>query len=629
MSDEFITLQSALAGEYSLEREIGRGGMGIVFLAREVHLNRLVAIKVLPRALAQRADVRERFLREARTAAGLSHPNIVPIHRVGEAAGLPFFAMTYVNGQTLGDRLRDRGPVPHGLLTSILREVAQALGYAHSRGVVHRDVKPDNILLEESGRAMVTDFGIATVEDHHESVETDVAGTAMYMSPEQAMGAQLDGRSDIYSLGVVAHVALTGRLPGRGEDATEILRRRVAEDVPPIRSVSSAVPESLAKVVDQCLQRAPVDRFDNAESVAAALERHSGATRAELPLPLRLWAQQPTPFLTAYAVWTIGFLGGSAGEWYGWYTGASSGADRWSTFWAACMPVVPLALYQLRKTARVLRAGYTIADIRLALRAWISERQDALSFEIGRGEATWARVLRWMPLSFAAATAGLSILNSGYRNRYNFGFDDAAGTSMVLGILSFLALTGLGVPLLPPRAQRFTTGLARSWLWNSRFGAWIAARLTPKNRVLAPIAFRPTEVALSIAVDELYAALPTEYRASLGDVPEVAQRLTARVTRLRNDIEMLSALAQTQNDPHSVERLAEARSDLTESVATMERLRLDLLRLHGGLIDLQPMTTTLNAARSIIGGVRRLSDAQAELGLMRPLAMDNRTPTPA
>jgi serine/threonine-protein kinase len=625
MSDEFITLQTALAGEYSLEREIARGGMGIVFLAREVHLNRLVAIKVLPRPLAQRAEIRERFLREARMAAGLSHPNIVPIHRVGETDGLPFFAMTYVNGMTLGERLRQRGPVTPAILSSILREVSQALGYAHSRGIIHRDVKPENILLEESGRAMVTDFGIAIADDHQESPDTAVAGTALYMSPEQAMGTAVDGRTDIYSLGVVAHVALTGKLPGRGEGPTDILRRRVAEDVPPIRSLSSAVPESLARVIDKCLQRAPDDRFRDAEAVVAALDRDSAGARVTLPLPLRLWAQQPTPFLAAYAVWSIAFTAMSGAVFFEVLAGVGRGSERWVFLSFAFMPVIPIVGYQLRKTARVLRAGYNIADLRLALRAWIAERQEAMHFETGRGEALWARVIRWLPLTFAAATAAFSILNGETEHRYDNILSTGAFSSMILGIASFLGMTALGVPVIPPAAQRKTTGLARSWLWNSRFGAWLAARLTPANRTAVAVEFRPTEVALSIAVEELFESLPKEYRAHLQDVPEVARRLMARVTRLRDEIDTLASLAGAE--AHAP--LKQKRADLTESVATMEKLRLDLLRLHGGLIDLQPMTTTLEAARGVISGVRRLSEAQAELGMAMPLAMESRTPTPA
>jgi len=232
-SAEFLDLQAALAGEYSIQRELGRGGMGVVYLARDVQLDRDVAIKVLPPHLARSASARERFLREARMAAGLSHPHIVPIHRVGEAGGFVFFVMSYVEGETLGECIRRSGPLPPSDAARVLREVAWALAYAHGRGIVHRDVKPDNILLEaDTGRALVTDFGIAYGGQDPGSV-TDpgkIMGTAHYMSPEQAAGEAIDGRSDIYALGVVGYLAVSGRLPFEAPTVSLLVLKQATEE---------------------------------------------------------------------------------------------------------------------------------------------------------------------------------------------------------------------------------------------------------------------------------------------------------------------------------------------------------------------------------------------------------------
>jgi serine/threonine-protein kinase len=228
---ELLALQEAVAGRYAVERELGRGGMGVVFLARDLALDRLVAIKLLPPALAAYADRRARFLREARTAARLSHPNIVPIHSVEESDGLVFFVMGYVAGETLGERVRRHGRLPAAEVTQVVREVAWALAYAHRQGVVHRDVKPENILLErEGGRAMVTDFGIAQVSgDAADTPAGQVVGTARAVSPEQAAGEPVDGRSDLYSLGVAAYLAATGQWPFDGDTAAAVLAKHLTQ----------------------------------------------------------------------------------------------------------------------------------------------------------------------------------------------------------------------------------------------------------------------------------------------------------------------------------------------------------------------------------------------------------------
>ena len=209
---EFSRLQRALAGRYSIEREIGRGGMGVVYLARDIALNRLVAVKELPVELATSGEHRNRFLREVRTAAGLSHPNVVPIHLIEEQADVICFVMSYVEGETLREWVARSGPLSAGDAARVMQEVAWALSHAHERGIVHRDVKPDNILIERgSQRALVTDFGIARTLDSAATVEGFFIGTPLFASPEQAAGRAMDGRSDLYSLGATIFFALTGR----------------------------------------------------------------------------------------------------------------------------------------------------------------------------------------------------------------------------------------------------------------------------------------------------------------------------------------------------------------------------------------------------------------------------------
>ncbi len=273
-SESFAPLQALLAGQYTLERELGRGGMGVVYLARDVRLDRPVAIKVLPRALAASPELRERFLREARTSAQLAHPNIVPIYRADEIDGVAFFAMGFVEGENLAERVRARGPLPPAEAVRVLREAAWALAYAHARGVVHRDVKPENIMIERgANRAVVTDFGIAQNQRATPLTEGGmVLGSAHYMSPEQAAGDTLDGRSDLYSLGVVGFQILSGRLPFEGAEAASVMAQQVTRPAPSLASVAPDVPGALVAVVDRSLSKQPADRYPTGEAFAEALE---------------------------------------------------------------------------------------------------------------------------------------------------------------------------------------------------------------------------------------------------------------------------------------------------------------------------------------------------------------------
>jgi serine/threonine protein kinase len=249
--------------------------MGVVLLARDLRLDRMVAIKTLPHHLADDVVIRERFLREARTAAALSHPRIVPIHHAAEANGTVFFVMGLVDGGSVAQRVREQGKLPTAMAVSILADVAEALGYAHARGVVHRDVKAENILIDRAtGRAQVTDFGIARLAESAPMTATGtVLGTVHYMSPEQVSGEKIDGRSDLYALGVLAFLMLSGRFPFEHEAASAVLVAHVVSHAPGLRSLAPDVPPPLAEVVDRLLRKNPADRYATAEEVLAALSR--------------------------------------------------------------------------------------------------------------------------------------------------------------------------------------------------------------------------------------------------------------------------------------------------------------------------------------------------------------------
>jgi serine/threonine-protein kinase len=288
-----VRLAEALKGAYTIEGEIGRGGMGVVYRARDERLKRRVAIKVLPPELAFQDDIRARFTREAETAARLSHPHIVPIHSVGEGNGLVYFIMGYVDGESLGGRLKRRGKLPGEEARRIIKETADALSAAHAMSVIHRDIKPDNILLEGTrGRVMVTDFGIAKAMSAGSGATLTSAGVAIgtpqYMSPEQAAGEkEIDGRSDLYSLGVVAYQMLAGELPFNAPSVAGILMKQITEPAPLLAAKRPDIPEDLALAVNRCLEKDPENRWPTADALRRALEsrtvtgyRPTGTTRA-------------------------------------------------------------------------------------------------------------------------------------------------------------------------------------------------------------------------------------------------------------------------------------------------------------------------------------------------------------
>jgi serine/threonine-protein kinase len=266
-----------LSPHYELDAEIGRGGMGVVYRAKDRRLKRTVAIKVLPPELAFRGDIKTRFLREAETAAQLNHPNIVDIYAVDEAEGIVYFVMAYITGDNLAKRLHDHGSLSVDETRRTLRDVADALAYAHERGVVHRDIKPDNILIDgQSGRPMVTDFGIARAVSDADSrlTATGIAiGTPTYMSPEQAAGERsVDGRSDLYSLGILGYQMLVGEPPFIANSTPAILVKHISEMPTPIEQRRADVPPDLARIIMTLLEKDPANRFPSASAVVVACD---------------------------------------------------------------------------------------------------------------------------------------------------------------------------------------------------------------------------------------------------------------------------------------------------------------------------------------------------------------------
>ena len=271
-TDELELLRATTLGEYEILGELGRGGMATVYAAHDIALDRRVAIKVISPSLGASPALVERFRREARTAASLSHPNIIPIYSVRHADRLLYFVMKHVDGRPLDSILRETGALPLPMVQAILGQVAGAVGYAHRHGVVHRDIKPGNILIDDEGWCVVTDFGIAKVAES-EGLTTSgmMVGTPAYMSPEQCLSNDISGASDQYALGVVAYEMLTGRLPFPGTSMMSVMYAHVHVPVPAIEELRTECPPELGSAVMRMLAKEPGDRWPSIEEAVAAL----------------------------------------------------------------------------------------------------------------------------------------------------------------------------------------------------------------------------------------------------------------------------------------------------------------------------------------------------------------------
>jgi serine/threonine-protein kinase len=613
----FLDFQSALAGRYSLERELGRGGMGVVYLAREVRLDRPVAIKLLPPSKTADPKLRERFLREARTAAKLSHPNIIPIHAVEEIGGFVFFAMAYVDGETLTERVRRRGPMAPSEAARVLRDVAWALAYAHGQGVIHRDVKPDNILLEQAtGRVLVADFGIAgVVAEAGGLVAGEIIGTPEFMSPEQALGEAVDARSDLYSLGVVGFFAFSGTLPFEAEKATDVLAKQVTEPAPPLATASPGVPRRLAQAIDRCLAKDPAERPDSTATLAEQLS-HALDQRRELPVALRAFVKHNARLDgSGVLLYPFGLM--IAAPLVGWLTG--SVPLGFATL-AAGYTVVPLGVL-LNRARGLLKSGFGYGDIGVAFKADIERGREERAFGVGHKPSRLERMLQWISV-VAVGTTGtnlLGILVGGLEPGLVF------FTSLTIGVAS-----GFTVLVMLQR-RRDVDGEFWGKLWTGRLGRWlfgIARALVGSKVIPAPLTHRPTELSIGMAAEQLFETLPKETQRQLRDLPDVVHRLEDDAQRTRRRLEELQDVLgggrASTADPKIGLRHDRIIADLTaerelvqqrlaDAVAALETIRMNLLRLHAGTGSVHSLTTDLGLAREVAKGIDLLLEGEREV----------------
>ena len=490
-------LQSALHGLYDIEAPIGRGGMSYVYLARERRLDRRVAIKVLPPDLALDDARRRRFLREARTVARLTHPSIVPIFTVDEVGGFVFFAMAYVAGETLSQHVTNRGPLNAHEAGRLLREIGDALGYAHARGVVHRDVKPDNILLDAAtGRALLSDFGIAYESPFWDNPywsppglrrrpaapRGHVIGTAAFMSPEQASGDTVDARSDIYSLGVVAYYALSGHLPFQAMTEEGFLTQHIAQPAPPLATVAPLVPPRLAQIVDRCLAKEPWARFADAPALVQATA--DAVEPPPVPLAVRAFLIRSThleaPALIYAFITGVGLLPATVAAWL---SPAGSAVCGVATLALAAALLLPIGV-AVARVRGLLAGGHDRGELVRALAARQARRREELAFVYGPGQSRFEHGIAWLAraslLTTIAAVAAAS--------------DLIDLPLQLMRLLPNIMVGGAVIALLAAVVARARTeqrtdplGERRLRFWRGRLGLALFRVAGMKRRVVPPI----------------------------------------------------------------------------------------------------------------------------------------------
>ena len=517
-------IEARLSGRYHMERLLGRGGMGAVHLARDLQLDRLVAIKELPAEFASDSTLRERFLREVKMAASFSHPNIVPVYAVEEQGQSLAFVMGFVEGESLAERVGRAGPLTSREAVRLLLDVAYALAYAHGRGVVHRDIKPDNIMIERAtGRALLMDFGVARSIGATQAAAPgmtrvgEVVGTPEYMSPEQATGEELDGRSDLYSLGLVAHFAATGAVAFGGDSAARILVRQLTELLPSIGSRRPDLPAVLVSAIDRCLAKEPDARFADAGALIEALDAAQAAT-PDVPVAIRLFAQEAE---------TLGMITGFLG-----FVAILllSGRATDVGIWDRMIPVVVMAsvllgrFMQTRSEARrLLQQGFSVDFVLRGFRQTIDEREERRA-QLRRDADIVRRRRRTVLSGGFMVLVSIALVRGAFALRTGVPGDYQTPMPAAFMLFSGLTLFGLGMALLARSPLRMT-------LWERLFRVvWLG---TPGRAFLRSAAkASPGSTGVDVAVIAPHAVAVTG--ASLGDTRLTT--LEARVARLEAQV---------------------------------------------------------------------------------------------
>ena len=576
-------LARALGDRNELGPEIGRGGMGVVYRALDTRLQREVAIKVLPPELSYRQDLRDRFTREAQLAGGLNHPHIVPIYDVGEGGGLVWYEMALVDGESVRARVQRDGPLTEAQTRRIIREVAWALGYAHARGIIHRDIKPDNILLERgTGRALVTDFGIAKLaEGDSSTVPGTVLGSLMYMAPEQATGeGNVDGRADIYSLGLCGHFMLGGRPPFKKATVITVAARIATGATPDFDEIEQPIDPTFRQLLERCVATDPDERWQDAEEILDALGPQAIAPRP-MPASIRRLVRD---FML---VPTLGFLvlvidviteDPTLGQFIG---------------WMAVALCVNFGITLRKFTER----GFRWPDLREGLDMEIARQAEEL-------EATGALRDRFKALMYIAVPVGafVEVLAAGMSFPAALAIAIFGGLPIAwLGVKIVTFLGRMGLKLLPslpkPESEKwFPRFLDR--LLTKLFRPLGAADDDLKALPAASSGWSISDVGAARrstrSIDDLFAELPRDLQRHAHPARELARALTSAIGSIRGE--------RAQIDREHGQSIAELGTWSRQATHTLEQLRALIEDVADGKTDASAIAAKVAQGEDLLVG---------------------------